>query len=711
MTTGTVTLVGAGPGDPELLTLKAVRAIRQATVLLVDDLVSDEVVALADPSARTVFVGKRGGCQSTPQAFILKLMVSEAREGQRVVRLKGGDPFIFGRGGEELDYLRAAGIEATVVNGITAGLAAANALGTALTHRDHAQGVILVTGHAKHGAPATDWRALATTAHQARLTLVIYMGVAGVQDLQDALLAGRGHRRRRRRAVLRRHRRPARPAGAAARPQRQAGREDPHLRRRALQLHQPRHGAGAVPVGDNPHFCRSALSRYTPADFIALVQRHGIAFHEKHKGQLFCDRSAEDLIDLLLAECDAGGVTHGNPAAVKAVRHGGRGRLRARHRAGPVRCRALVMATGGLSIPKIGATDFGHRIARSSATALVDTRPGLVPLTFDAAHWAPFVPLAGLSLPVRHRPPAAGKAAASTKTCCSPTAASAGRPCCRSPATGSPGTPLRSILAPDTDLPSAAQAKAARAASCCNELAAWCRSAWPRPGWQDAPRQLAAPAGGRACATRRWRAGRQLARWELTPTGTEGYRKAEVTLGGVDTRELSSRRWNRKPQPGLYFIGEVVDVTGWLGGYNFQWAWASAACLRAGRSATRAALTAGLPTGIRTIIPALLANPRRKTEFAGQELRGPFSPGARPRLGAYSKLQLYMTTIRVKENEPFDVALRRFKRTIEKLGLLTDLRAREFYEKPTAERKRKKAAAVKRHYKRVRSMQLPKKLY
>ena len=190
MTTGTVTLVGAGPGDPELLTLKAVRAIRQATVLLVDDLVSDEVVALADPAARTVFVGKRGGCQSTPQAFILKLMVSEAREGQRVVRLKGGDPFIFGRGGEELDYLRAAGIEASVVNGITAGLAAANALGTALTHRDHAQGVILVTGHAKHGAPATDWRALATTAHQARLTLVIYMGVAGVQDLQDALLAG-----------------------------------------------------------------------------------------------------------------------------------------------------------------------------------------------------------------------------------------------------------------------------------------------------------------------------------------------------------------------------------------------------------------------------------------------------------------------------------------------------------------------------------------
>lgn len=190
MTDGSVTLVGAGPGDPELLTLKAVRAIRQATVLLVDDLVSDEVVALADPAARVVFVGKRGGCQSTPQAFILKLMVSEARTGERVVRLKGGDPFIFGRGGEELDHLHAAGIQASVVNGITAGLAAANALGVALTHRDHAQGVILVTGHARHDAPATDWRALAATAHSARLTLVIYMGVSGVRDLQGALLTG-----------------------------------------------------------------------------------------------------------------------------------------------------------------------------------------------------------------------------------------------------------------------------------------------------------------------------------------------------------------------------------------------------------------------------------------------------------------------------------------------------------------------------------------
>ncbi|WP_236589073.1 uroporphyrinogen-III C-methyltransferase [Ramlibacter aurantiacus] len=187
---GTVTLVGAGPGDPELLTLKAVRAIRAATVLLVDDLVGDEVVALADPGARIVHVGKRGGCKSTPQAFIEKLMVIAAREGETVVRLKGGDPFIFGRGGEELEHLRAAGIEVRVVNGITAGLAAVSSLGVPLTHREHAHGVVFVTGHAKPGERGVDWARLAATACDARLTLVIYMGVSGVEQIAQGLLAG-----------------------------------------------------------------------------------------------------------------------------------------------------------------------------------------------------------------------------------------------------------------------------------------------------------------------------------------------------------------------------------------------------------------------------------------------------------------------------------------------------------------------------------------
>lgn len=193
---GTCTLVGAGPGDPELLTLKAVKAIGAATVLLVDDLVNDAVLVHARPDARIVRVGKRGGCKSTPQAFIEKIMIAAVREGEQVVRLKGGDPFIFGRGGEEIEHLREAGIEATVVNGITAGLAASTALGVPLTHRDHAQGVVFVTGHARSGAEhdnahdSTDWRALASAAHASRLTLVIYMGVAGAAHIQRELLHG-----------------------------------------------------------------------------------------------------------------------------------------------------------------------------------------------------------------------------------------------------------------------------------------------------------------------------------------------------------------------------------------------------------------------------------------------------------------------------------------------------------------------------------------
>ena len=186
---GQVTLVGAGPGDPELLTVKAVKAIQAASVLLVDDLVPPAIVALATPGARIVHVGKRGGCKITPQAFIERLMVLAAREGETVVRLKGGDPFIFGRGGEEVEHLRAAGIHVEVVNGITAGLAAATSLGVPLTHRDHAQGVAFVTGHAQRGGDAPDWRALAEAARQARLTLVIYMGVSGASHIQEQLLS------------------------------------------------------------------------------------------------------------------------------------------------------------------------------------------------------------------------------------------------------------------------------------------------------------------------------------------------------------------------------------------------------------------------------------------------------------------------------------------------------------------------------------------
>ena len=184
-----VTLVGAGPGDPELLTLKAVKAIASATVLLVDDLVSEAVTAHASPNVRLIHVGKRGGCKSTPQAFIQKLMVQEALAGESVVRLKGGDPFIFGRGGEEVEHLQAQGIAVTVINGITSGLAGVTSLGVPLTHREHAHGVVFITGHAKQGqTDNVDWVALGQTAQQAKLTLVIYMGMSGAAHLQEALL-------------------------------------------------------------------------------------------------------------------------------------------------------------------------------------------------------------------------------------------------------------------------------------------------------------------------------------------------------------------------------------------------------------------------------------------------------------------------------------------------------------------------------------------
>jgi uroporphyrin-III C-methyltransferase len=187
---GRVSLVGAGPGDPDLLTLKAVKAIASATLILVDDLVNPAVLQHVNAHARIVHVGKRGGCKSTPQAFIDRLMVSEALSGEHVVRLKGGDPFIFGRGGEETEALQAAGVPFEVVNGITSGLAAATSLGMPLTHRDHAHGVIFITGHAKPGDAGTDWVAVGQLAASAKLSLVVYMGISSGETIASGLLAG-----------------------------------------------------------------------------------------------------------------------------------------------------------------------------------------------------------------------------------------------------------------------------------------------------------------------------------------------------------------------------------------------------------------------------------------------------------------------------------------------------------------------------------------
>ncbi|CAG1013180.1 hypothetical protein BURC_00362 [Burkholderiaceae bacterium] len=330
----------------------------------------------------------------------------------------------------------------------------------------------------------------------------------------------------------------------------------------------------------NPHFCRSALARYTPQDFIALVRRHRIAFHEKHKGQLFCDGSSEEIIDLLLRECDAGGVTRWQPCAVQALRRGAEAFELDTDR-GPVRAASVVVATGGLSIPKIGASDFGYRVARQFGHRIVDTRPALVPLTFDAASWAPFVPLAGLSLEARIET-GSGKARGEfVEDLLFTHRGLSGPAVLQISSYWQPGTPIRLDLAPTLDLEAALlAAKRVSRRKLGNELAEILprrlAETWlaPRADWSDRPlpdlrdRDLHELAAG-------------LQRWELVPDGTEGYRKAEVTAGGVDTRDLSSQTMESRQVRGLYFIGEVVDVTGWLGGYNFQWAWASAAaCAR-----------------------------------------------------------------------------------------------------------------------------------
>ena len=341
-------------------------------------------------------------------------------------------------------------------------------------------------------------------------------------------------------------------------------------------------------VGQNPQFCRSALSRYTPADFIALVQKHGIAFHEKHKGQLFCDRSAEDLIAMLLAECAAGGVVHWQPCGVKKVvipASGADGTSAGSYQIdtdrGPVQARSLVVATGGLSIPKIGATDFGYRLAQQFGIPLVERRPGLVPLTFDGAAWAPWAQLAGLALPVQISTGAKKLRMAFDEDLLFTHRGLSGPAVLQISSYWQEGQPLCINLAPTVDLPQAlAQAKARSRKLIANELAqlmpsrladAWAGhdADWQRPVNEASDKALT-------------RLAEQMARWELVPTGTEGYKKAEVTLGGIDTRALSQQTMECKTQPGLYFIGEVVDVTGWLGGYNFQWAWASAhACAQA----------------------------------------------------------------------------------------------------------------------------------
>lgn len=362
-------------------------------------------------------------------------------------------------------------------------------------------------------------------------------------------------------------------------------------------------------LSDNPHFCRSALSRYTPQDFVALVQRHGIAFHEKHKGQLFCDHSAQDLIDMLLRECEAGAaggsVQRWQPCSVKNIAFSvsvASGESTSSYEIsttqGTVHAPALVVATGGLSIPKIGASDLGFRIAQQFGLAVVPLRPALVPLTFDPALWQPFAELAGLSLTARL---SAGEKKARiefVEDLLFTHKGLSGPGVLQISSYWQAGQPLTLDLAPGVPLlEELAQAKRQSKKRLANELGrllpsrladTWCSGALPG---LDAS-VLARPVGEVPDKALTQLAD-SLHRWQITPDGTEGYRKAEVTAGGVDTRELSQQTMESRKQPGLYFIGEVVDVTGWLGGYNFQWAWSSAHACAQALAERRSSLPAG----------------------------------------------------------------------------------------------------------------------
>ena len=317
----------------------------------------------------------------------------------------------------------------------------------------------------------------------------------------------------------------------------------------------------------NPHFCRSALARYQPKDFIALVDKYGIRYHEKKLGQLFCDDSATQIIDMLKTECDAAGVAWRAPCTVTAIERRATAFI-LETSAGPVESAALVIATGGLSVPKIGATPFGYKVAELFGIGVVPPRPALVPLTFDALELARFGDLAGVSVDAEVR---AGSGRFRENLLFTHRGLS-GPAILQISSYWTPGEPLHIDLLPDIcaeQLLAEHRRSRALPATVLGEVLPkrlaqhWCGAAdATRPMIEMSDKALAALASG-------------LHDWQVKPSGTAGYQKAEVTLGGVDTDALSSKTMEARTVPGLYFIGEVVDVTGHLGGYNFQWAWAS----------------------------------------------------------------------------------------------------------------------------------------
>jgi predicted Rossmann fold flavoprotein len=320
-------------------------------------------------------------------------------------------------------------------------------------------------------------------------------------------------------------------------------------------------------ISDNPHFAKSALARYTPADFIALVEKHGIAYHEKILGQLFCDGAAQQIVTMLEQECRAAGVEIITAAKIDRVVHENGFRVSADER--EFAAGSLVVATGGLSIPKMGATGLGYDLARQFGLKIVEPRPALVPLTLNKDDAAHFCDLAGVSAEVVA---SIGAQRFREKMLITHRGLS-GPAILQISSYWKPSQTIALDLAPERDLtaplrdPKAprdlASAKAALRVALANRLADRWLDVYPPEGWNNhALDELE----------------RHVHNWRITPEGTEGYAKAEVTAGGVDTNELSAKTMESRTVPGLYFIGEVVDVTGHLGGFNFQWAWASGYC-------------------------------------------------------------------------------------------------------------------------------------
>ena len=331
----------------------------------------------------------------------------------------------------------------------------------------------------------------------------------------------------------------------------------------------------------NPHFVRSALSRYTAADFIELVRHHGINFHERDWGQLFCDDSAQQIIDMLQAECDDVGVDWAMPATVLQVSHtendakGGAERYIVDTSIGRFTAHSLVVATGGLSIPKIGASPLGYKLAEQFGLPIIAPRPALVPLTLPPETLSRLAPLAGISLEVeaRCRGPVFREAALITHRGLSgPSILQVSNYWQAQAYQSEDWEPVTLDLLPGVDAEHWLLEHASDRTLLANLLSerlprrfaqAWCElHDWIKPMNEFRHAELRAIAA-------------TLSGWPLAPSGTQGYAKAEVTLGGVDTNALSSRTMEARACPGLYFIGEVMDVTGHLGGYNFQWAWSS----------------------------------------------------------------------------------------------------------------------------------------